>query len=99
MERYLDEQIFQFGNRKGKDGARVAKAVKATDGKRPTYKALTGKVSQLRLHGERRPVAGGAAGANGRVWKAVVRGAERRDYGSGGKAAQARRARCRQTTA
>jgi len=43
FERYLDEQIFRFNARKESDGKRFAKAVKATDGKRLTYKVLTGK--------------------------------------------------------
>jgi len=46
LERYLDEQIFRFNARQESDGRRFAKAVKATDGKRLTYKALTGKTSQ-----------------------------------------------------
>ncbi|HZY97468.1 MAG TPA: IS1595 family transposase [Candidatus Cybelea sp.] len=43
LERYLDEQIFRFNTRDDRDGARFNKALKATDGKRLTYKALTGK--------------------------------------------------------
>jgi transposase-like protein len=45
LERYLDEQIFRFNSRQQTDGVRFAKAVKATGGKRLTYKALTGKAS------------------------------------------------------
>jgi transposase-like protein len=44
LERYLDEQIFRFNTRKESDGKRFAKAVKAADGKRLTYKTLTGKM-------------------------------------------------------
>jgi transposase-like protein len=43
LDRYLNEQIFRFSERKNQDGPRFAKAVKATDGKRVTYKELTGK--------------------------------------------------------
>jgi transposase-like protein len=43
LERYLDEQIFRFNNREDRDGDRFNKALKATDGKRLTYKALTQK--------------------------------------------------------
>lgn len=42
LERYLDEQLFRFNERENKDGPRFAKAAKATDGKRLTYKALIG---------------------------------------------------------
>ncbi len=43
LERYLDEQIFRFNTREDKDGDRFNKALKATDGKRLTYKALVSK--------------------------------------------------------
>ena len=43
LQRYVEEQVFRFNQRHSPDGPRFAKAVKATDGKRLTYKALTGK--------------------------------------------------------
>jgi transposase-like protein len=43
LDRYLQEQAFRFNERESKDGPRFAKAVKATDGKRLTYKALIAK--------------------------------------------------------
>ncbi len=46
LERYLDEQIFRFNHRKTTDGERFTVALKATDRKRLTYKALTGKAKE-----------------------------------------------------
>jgi hypothetical protein len=43
LDRYLDEQIFRFNERKNDDGPRFVKAVKGADGKRLTYKSLTAK--------------------------------------------------------
>jgi len=43
LQAYLDEQIFRFSERENTDGPRFAKAVKGVDGKRLTYKELTGK--------------------------------------------------------
>jgi len=42
LERYLDEQLFRFNERENTDGPRFANATKGTDGKRLTYKTLTG---------------------------------------------------------
>lgn len=45
MDLYLNEQMFRFNNRIGKDdGARFQKALSQVAGKRLTYNALTGKV-------------------------------------------------------
>ena len=44
LQRYVEEQVFRFNERKAKDGDRFAKAVKMTDGVRLTYASLTGKV-------------------------------------------------------
>lgn len=43
LDAYLDEQIFRFNSRKGNDGDRFLSAVKATDGKRLTYRDLAAK--------------------------------------------------------
>ena len=43
LQRYVEEQTFRFNERKNTDGPRFAMAVKKTDGKRLTYKALTGQ--------------------------------------------------------
>ncbi|MHB8703263.1 MAG: IS1595 family transposase [Candidatus Tyrphobacter sp.] len=40
LDRYLGEQVFRFNEREEKDGPRFAKATKAADGRRLTYKAL-----------------------------------------------------------
>lgn len=40
LDRYLDEQIFRFNERKNDDGPRFVKAAKAADGKRLTYAEL-----------------------------------------------------------
>jgi len=60
LDAYLDEQVFRFNERAGKDGPRFAKALKGADGRRITYKALTESHMRWRL----RP---------GRVAKAVAR--------------------------
>ncbi len=41
LNRYLDEQMFRFNERKGKDTDRFLKAVSGVSGKRLTYKELT----------------------------------------------------------
>jgi transposase-like protein len=43
--RYLDEQVFRFNERKGKDGDRFHKVTGQTVGKRLTYNELTGKAA------------------------------------------------------
>jgi transposase-like protein len=43
LDRYLAEQVFRFDERENTDGPRFAKAVKGSDQKRLTYKALTSK--------------------------------------------------------
>jgi transposase-like protein len=43
LDRYLAEQVFRFDARKENDGPRFAKAVKRTDGRRLTWKALTAR--------------------------------------------------------
>jgi len=45
--RYLDAEAFRFNNRKANDGERFAKALSQVEGKRLTYKALTGDNQQL----------------------------------------------------
>jgi len=40
LQRYVEEQVFRFNERKESDGPRFAKATKQVDGKRLTYKAL-----------------------------------------------------------
>jgi transposase-like protein len=44
IQRYVEEQVFRFNRRDMKDGPRFAEAAKGADGKRLTYKSLTGKV-------------------------------------------------------
>ncbi len=43
LSRYLEAQVFRFNARDLKDGERFPKVVKGADGKRLTWKALTGK--------------------------------------------------------
>jgi transposase-like protein len=43
LQAYVEEQVFRFNQRKATDGARFAKAIKKSDGKRLTYKSLTGR--------------------------------------------------------
>ena len=43
--RYLDEQAFQFNERKSTDSERFVNAVSGAFGRRLTYKALTGNVT------------------------------------------------------
>jgi len=43
LERYVDEQVFRFNNRKVKDADRFALAMSQVAGKRLTYAELTGK--------------------------------------------------------
>jgi transposase-like protein len=45
LQAYIEEQVFRFNERKESDGPRFAKATKAADGKRLTYKALVAKPS------------------------------------------------------
>ncbi len=42
LGRYLDEQVFRFNERKGKDKDRFLKAVSMISGKRLTYEELIG---------------------------------------------------------
>ncbi len=44
LYRYLDEEVFRFNNRKGKDADRFHRVTKSVVGKRLTYKELTGKI-------------------------------------------------------
>ncbi len=45
--RYVDEQVFRFNNRKGKnDEQRFAKVLSQVAGKRLTYAEVTGKVGE-----------------------------------------------------
>jgi len=46
LDRYLAEQVYRFDERKNDDGPRFAKAVKRTDGRRLTWKALTDKTTR-----------------------------------------------------
>lgn len=41
LDRYLDEQVYRFNERKNTDGPRFAKALKGADGRRLTYRHLT----------------------------------------------------------
>lgn len=41
--RYLDEQVYRYNNRKDSDAARFAGVLQMVDGRRVTYKELTGK--------------------------------------------------------
>jgi transposase-like protein len=43
LDRYVTEQVWRFNNRKDPDSLRFGKALKAVDGRRLTYKQLTGK--------------------------------------------------------
>ncbi len=43
LDRYVDEQVFRFNNRKGNDSDRFALAMSQIAGKRLTYAELTGK--------------------------------------------------------
>jgi transposase-like protein len=50
LDAYVDEQVFRFNNRIGKDdAARFSKLVTQTVGKRITYAELTGKESSLQV--------------------------------------------------
>jgi hypothetical protein len=47
LDRYVDEQVFRFNNRKGKnDEQRFAKVLSQVAGKRLTYAEVTGKVGE-----------------------------------------------------
>jgi transposase-like protein len=47
LDRYLDEQVFRFNNRKGmNDEKRFAKVLSQVAGKRLTYAQVTGKVGE-----------------------------------------------------
>ena len=44
LDKYVDEQVFRYNNRKGlNDGGRLGVVVEQTFGRRLTYKQLTGK--------------------------------------------------------
>jgi len=43
LDRYLDEQIFRWNERKSKDGPRFVEVVKRADGRRLTWATLTAK--------------------------------------------------------
>lgn len=49
LDAYLDEQVFRFNEREDNDGGRFVKVLKATDGRRITYKALTASHPRWRL--------------------------------------------------
>lgn len=49
--RYIDEQCFRFNEREGTDGTRFQKVMGQVDGKRLTYKHLTGKTESDGLWG------------------------------------------------
>jgi hypothetical protein len=42
LGRYVDEQVFRFNERKGKDGDRFATALRGIIGRKLTYRELTG---------------------------------------------------------
>jgi hypothetical protein len=47
LDRYVDEQVFRFNNRRNMDdGARFRKALTQVNGKRLTWAELTGKEAQ-----------------------------------------------------
>ena len=47
LDSYVDEQVFRFNNRKGKnDEQRFKKVLSQVAGKRLTYSELTGKVGE-----------------------------------------------------
>ncbi len=43
LQRYVTEEVYRFNNRHGADGGRFETALRGTEGKRLTYKALAGK--------------------------------------------------------
>ena len=43
LHRYIDEQVFRFNHRHGQDADRFVKVLGRTEGRRVTYKQLTGK--------------------------------------------------------
>lgn len=45
--RYLDEQAFRYNNRKTNDGHRFIRTLARVEGKRVTYKKLTGKAEPI----------------------------------------------------
>ncbi len=47
LSRYVDEQVFRYNNRKGKDGDRFTKAAGSIVGKRLTYQDLIGKDAEV----------------------------------------------------
>jgi hypothetical protein len=49
LARYVEAQVFRFNARDDNDGERFPKVVKGTDGKRLTWKALTGSSPTWRL--------------------------------------------------
>jgi transposase-like protein len=56
LDRYLDEQVFRFNNRLGKnDGQRLDIVMRRIAGKRLTYAELTGKTEDLARQGETGP--------------------------------------------
>jgi hypothetical protein len=42
-EDFIDEQVFRYNEREDNDRERFVKVLKATDGRRQTYKALIGR--------------------------------------------------------
>jgi hypothetical protein len=51
LERYVDEQVFRFNNRKELDAAgRFSPAVSQMVGRRLTFAELTGKVGSSTIH-------------------------------------------------
>jgi transposase-like protein len=50
LDKYVDEQVFRYNNRKGlNDGGRLGVVVEQTFGRRLTYKQLTGKAEQTQF--------------------------------------------------
>lgn len=46
LQRYVEEAVFRFNERKNTDGPRFVKATKGADGKRLTYKTLTARTNE-----------------------------------------------------
>jgi transposase-like protein len=55
VDAYVDEQVFRFNEREGKDADRFVTALKKTDGKRLTHKTLICSNPSLRI-GQRGPI-------------------------------------------
>jgi transposase-like protein len=55
LDAYVDEQVFRFNAREGSDGERFVQVLKATDGRRLTYKTLICANPSLRI-GQNGPI-------------------------------------------